>query len=82
MNDRPKFGFTSLSAPICCALYYVTTLNMPAWVLVFAIIVNLAIVVCGAVFLGSNDLTESDQNMKMGSCGVKFMVSAYVGLCM
>ena len=74
-------GFMSLSAPICCALYYVTKLNMPAWVHVFAIIVNLAIVVCGAVFLGSNDL-KSDQSMKMGSCGVKIMVSDYVGLCM
>ena len=68
-------GFTSLSAPICCALYYVTELNMPAWVHVFAIIVNLAIVGCGALFLGSNDL-ESDQKLKMGSSGVKIMVSA------
>ena len=68
-------GFTSLSAPICCALYYATELNMPAWVHVFAIIVNLAIVGCGALFLGSNDL-ESDQKLKMGSSGVKIMVSA------
>ena len=67
-------GFMSLSAPICCALYYVPKLNMPAWVHVFAIIVNLVIVVCGALFLRSNDL-ESDQNMKMGSSGVKIMVS-------
>ena len=74
-------GFMSLSAPICCALHYVTKLNMPAWVHVFAIIVNLAIVVCGALFLGSNDL-KSDQNMKMGSSGVKIMVSVHVGLCM
>ena len=69
-------GFMSLSAPICCALYYVTKLDMPAWVHVFAIIVNLAIVVCGALFLGSNDL-ESNQNMRMGSSGLKIMVSAY-----
>ena len=74
-------GFMSLSAPICCALYYVTKLNMPAWVHVFAIIVNLAIVVCGALFLGSNDL-NSDQNMTMGSSGVKIMVSVHVDLCM
>ena len=69
-------GFTSLSAPICCALYYVTELNMPAWVHVFAIIVNLAIVGCGALFLGSNDL-ESDQKIKMGSSGVKIMASVW-----
>ena len=74
-------GFMSLSAPICCALYYVTKLNMPAWVHVFAIIVNLAIVVCGALFLGSNDL-NSDQNMTMRSSGVKIMVSVHVDLCM
>ena len=70
-------GFMSLSAPICCALYYVPKLNMPAWVHVFAIIVNLAIVACGTLFLGSNDL-ESDQNMKRGSSGVKIMVSVCV----
>ena len=69
-------GFTSLSAPLCCALYHVTGLNMPAWVHVFAIIVNLAIVGCGALFLGSNDL-ESDQKIKMGSSGVKIMVRVW-----
>ena len=72
-------GFMSLSAPICCALYYIPKLNMPAWVDVFAIIVNLVIVVCGALFLRSNDL-ESAQNMKMGSSGVKIMVSDCVFL--
>ena len=67
-------GFLSLSAPICCALYYVPKLNMPAWVHVFTIIVNLAIVGCGALFLGNNDL-ESDQTKKMASSGIKIMVS-------
>ena len=70
------FGFMSLFAPICSALYYVPKLNMPAWVHVFATIVNLAIVVYGALFLGSNDL-ESNQNMTIGSSGVKIMVSVY-----
>ena len=72
-------GFMSLSAPICCALYYVRKLNMPAWVHVFAIIVNLVIVVCVALFLRSNDLASA-QNMKMGSSGVKIMVSDCVFL--
>ena len=67
-------GFMSLSAPICCALYYVPKLSMPAWVHVFAVIVNLAIVGCGALFLGSNDL-KPDQQRRKGSPGVKIMVS-------
>ena len=66
-------GLTSLSAPTCCALYYVIKLDMPAWVHVFAIIVNLAIVVCGALFLGNNNL-ESDKKRKIGSYGVNIMV--------
>ena len=65
-------GFSSLSAPICCALYYVPKLGIPAWVHVFSIIVNLAIIGFGVFFLGSNDL-ESDERNK-GSSGVKIMV--------
>ena len=69
-------GFTSLSAPMCCALYYIPTLHMPAWVHVFAIIVNLAIIGCGALFLGNNDLESDTEDRKEGSSGVKIMVSA------
>lgn len=68
-------GFSSLSAPICCALYYVKKLDMPAWVHVFSIIVNLAIIGFGAIFLGKNDLNESDE--EKGSSGVKIMVCQY-----
>ena len=67
------FGFTSFSAPICCALYNIPKLSMPAWVQVFAIIVNIAIVVCGALFLGNNNL-ESDEERKNGSYGINIMV--------
>ncbi|XP_078365456.1 uncharacterized protein LOC144649749 isoform X2 [Oculina patagonica] len=67
-------GFTSLSAPICCALYFVSKLHMPAWVHVFAIIVNLAIVGCGALFLGNNDIDSATEDGKKGSSGVNIMV--------
>ncbi|XP_078365455.1 uncharacterized protein LOC144649749 isoform X1 [Oculina patagonica] len=64
-------GFTSLSAPICCALYYVPKLGVPSWVHVFAIIINLAIVGSGALFLGNNNLVKE---RKKGSSGVNIMV--------
>lgn len=67
------FGLTSFSAPICCALYNIPNLNMPAWVELFAIIVNIAIVVCGAFLLGNNNL-ESDEERKNGSIGINIMV--------
>ena len=73
-------GFTSLSAPICCALYYVPKLGMPAWVHMFAVIVNLAIVGCGALFLRNNDL-KPDQERRKGSLGVKIMVSVSAVSC-
>lgn len=66
-------GFASLSAPICCILYYVRKPHMPAWVQIFAIIVNLAIVVCVALFLRRNDF-QSGNEEKMGLNGVKIMV--------
>ena len=69
-------GFTSLSAPICCALYYVPKLGMPAWVHVFSIIVNLEIIGFGAIFLGKNNLESEEENAK-GSSGVKIMVGRY-----
>ena len=77
-------GLTSLSAPICSALYNVPKLEMPPWVPAFAIIVDLAIVVCGALFLGNNNL-ESVKERKKGSTGVNIMVMCcfcvFVCLC-
>ena len=72
-------GLASLSAPICCALYYIHKLDMPAWVHVFAIIVNVAIIVCCALFLRNNDL-KTNKEKKKGSSGVNIMVitAAYV----
>lgn len=66
-------GFTSLSAPICCGLYYVKRLAIPPWVHVFAIFVNLEIIVFGTLFLLKNDLRSSSEGRK-GSSGVNFMV--------
>ena len=66
-------GLLSLSAPICTALYYVSKLGMPAWVHVFAIIINLTIVGCGALFLRSNDLEFARERIG-GSSGVQIMV--------
>ena len=73
-------GFTCLSAPMCCALYYVPKLNMPAWVHVFAIIVHLAIVGCGVFFLVINNLEPGTEDGKKGSSGVKIMVSVRFSL--
>ena len=71
------FGFLSLSAPICTALYYVKNLNIPPWVHVFAIIINFTIVGCGAVFLSSNDLT-GDRERHPESSGVQNMVGSHL----
>ena len=65
-------GFTSLSAPICCALYYVPSLQIPPWVHAFAVLVNLEIIVLGTFFLWKNNLLSEEQNR--GSHGVKIMV--------
>lgn len=65
-------GFTSLSAPICCALYYVPRLQIPPWVHAFAVLVNLEIIVLGTFFLWKNNLLSEEQNR--GSHGVKIMV--------
>ena len=70
-------GLANLSAPICCALYFIPKLEMPAWVHIFAIIVNIAIIVCGALFLGINDL-ESERRKE--SSGVTIMVMCAVCL--
>jgi len=65
-------GFASLCAPICCSLYYVDELGIPAWVHGFAIIVNLEIVGFGLLFLLHNDLESEEGNN--WSTGVKIMV--------
>ena len=65
-------GFTSLSAPICCALYYVPKLAMPAWAHVFSIAVNLAMIGFGAIFIQKNTLDSEERNK--GASGVKAMV--------
>lgn len=71
------FGLLSLSAPLCTALYYVDKLHIPPWVHVFAIIVNLTIVGCGAIFLASNDL-KCDLERNQESSGVQIMVGVHV----
>ncbi|XP_068689783.1 uncharacterized protein [Montipora foliosa] len=70
-------GFTSLSAPIFCALYYVPKLHMPAWVHAFSIAVNLAIIGFGVIFLKTGDFTSEERNSTtgLGLSGVKIMVS-------
>ena len=65
-------GSTSLSAPICCALYYVPRLHTPPWVHSVAVLVNLSIIVFGTLFLWKNNLLSEEQNK--GSYGVKIMV--------
>ena len=64
-------GLTSLSAPICCALYYVPKLRIPPWIHGFAIVVNLAIIGLGVLFFLYNDLGSEERTK--GS-GVKIMV--------
>ena len=65
-------GSTSLSAPICCALYYVPKLHTPPWVHSVAVLVNLSIIVFGTLFLWKNNLLSEEQNKS--SYGVKIMV--------
>ena len=69
-------GFTSLSAPIFCAPYYVPKLHMPAWVHAFSIAVNLAIIGFGVIFLKTGDFTSEERNSttSRGLAGVKIMV--------
>ena len=66
-------GFTSLSAPICCGLYYVKRLAIPPWVHVFAIFVNVEIIAFGTLFLLKNNLRSGFEGSKASS-GVNFMV--------
>ena len=64
-------GLTSLSAPICCALYYIPKLAIPPWIHGFAIVVNLAVIGFGVLFLLYNDLPSAE---KTKGSGVKIMV--------
>ena len=65
-------GFASVSAPICCALYYVPKLATPAWVHVFAIVFNLAVIGFGVIFIRKNELDSQERNK--GASGIKLMV--------
>ena len=68
-------GFISLSSPLFCALYYVPDLQMPAWVHVFSIAVNLTIIVFGAIFLRRNGCAgEEMDDRPSGLSGVKITV--------
>ena len=49
-------GLLCLIAPLFCGLLHVDQFHLKPWVDVFAIIVNVAIVVCGTCLLCSNDL--------------------------
>ncbi|XP_067053188.1 uncharacterized protein [Acropora muricata] len=70
-------GFISLSSPLFCALYYVPNLQMPAWVHVFSIAVNLTIIVFGAIFLRGNGFAfEERDDRPIGLSGVTITVSA------
>ena len=64
-------GLTSLSAPICGALYYIPKLATPPWIHVFVIVVNLAVIGFGVLFLLYNDLSSAE---KTKGFGVKIMV--------
>lgn len=66
-------GCCCLIAPLFCGLYYVSNFHLRPSVNVFAIIVNLAVVVCGTCLLCSNDL---DDGGNKESQGVKIMVGA------
>ena len=68
-------GFISFSSPLFCALYYVPNLQMPAWVHVFSIAVNLTIIVFGAIFLKRNYFAfEERDGRPTGLSGVKITV--------
>ena len=67
------FGCLGLTAPVFCGLYYLHGLHIRASVQLFAIIVNLGIIVCGALLLRMNNLEEGETRE---SLGVKIMVSS------
>lgn len=78
-RDRLKrnYGFLCgcifLSAPVLCGLYFLKSVHLGASVKLFAIIVNLAIIISGVYLLRINSLEEGGRRE---SAGVKIMVSS------
>ena len=67
-------GSFCLVAPVFGALYFVRAFNLNEWVFMFAIIVNIVVVVCGICLLCFNELAEVPNHLRE-SQGVKIMVS-------
>ena len=65
-------GGLFLTAPLFCALQYLDILNIKGWVEIFAIFVNVAILIFGTCFLLSNNLEDGGNRE---APGVKTMVS-------
>ena len=65
-------GFTCLTAPVFCILYYSDSLQIGPSVQILAIVVNLVILISGVNFLRRNNLEEGEIGE---STGVKIMVS-------
>ena len=66
-------GFTCLTAPLFCVLYYLHSLQIEASVQIFAIVVNSVILISGTCFLRKNNLDEGEIREPIG---VKIMVSS------
>ena len=66
-------GFTCLTAPVLCVLYYFHNLTIEASVQIFAIVVNSVILISGTCFLCKNNL---DQGVIREPIRVKIMVSS------
>lgn len=65
-------GGLFLTAPLFCGLQYLDILSIKGWVEIFAIFVNVAILIFGACFLLSNNLEDGGNRE---APGVKTMVS-------
>lgn len=65
-------GGLFLTAPLFCALQYLDILNIKGWVEIFAIFVNVAVLIFGTLFLLSNNLEDGGNKE---APGVKSMVS-------
>ena len=70
-------GCLCLIAPVLCGLQFVGTFNIGPWVTIFAILVNVFIVICGASLLHYNYL---DDNRQVESDGVKIMVRIKISI--
>ena len=75
---KRAFGFAlgsfCLVAPVFGALYFVSAFDLKEGVYMFAIIVNIVVVVCGICLLCFNELAEVPNHLRE-SQGVKIMVS-------